>query len=60
MKAILQSLRRLIGVPALVEFDYVDTTGSHHGRCYVRCICANDTRIKRMMRSFGYTNIHIA
>jgi len=59
MRFVIQFLRRLAGVPSLVEFDYVDTTGRHHGCCYVRCICGNDTRIKRMMRSLGYTNIRI-
>jgi hypothetical protein len=60
MKSVVRFLRRFAGVPSLVEFDYVDATGRHHGCCHVRCLCGNDTRVKRMLRSLGYTNIHIA
>lgn len=48
------------GKPHLVEFDYRDAAGLHHGRCYVRYLFGGHERIKRMMSSYGYTNIHIA
>lgn len=57
------ALRMVIGIlsrPRLVEFDYADTLGLHHGRCYVRCFFGNKQQAIRMMRCCGYTNIHIA
>jgi len=49
-----------MGRPRLVEFDYRDRTGLHHGRCYVSCFLAGGPRVKRMLSSLGYTNIHLA
>lgn len=60
MNSALKSLIRRLGRPHLVEFDYRDATGLHHGRCYVRCMLAGHDRVRRMMSSFGYENIHIA
>lgn len=60
MGTIIKALLQLLGRPRLVEFDYRDTLGLHHGRCYVRCFCGNSLTVERMMRSLGYTNIHIA
>jgi hypothetical protein len=60
MNTIITALLRFLGRPRLVEFDYRDRLGLHHGRCYVSCLCGDSTLIKRMTSSFGYTNIHIA
>ncbi len=59
MNSTIKSLLGMLGRPRLVEFDYRDAQGCHHGRCYVRCFCSGETQVKRMMRSMGYTNIHI-
>ena len=56
----IKSLLKKLGKPHLVEFDYRDTTGMHHGRCYVHGLFAGEQQVKRMMRSFGYRNIRIA
>ncbi|MGD1983882.1 MAG: hypothetical protein PVF93_08250 [Chromatiaceae bacterium] len=56
-KAIRNALEWL-GRPQLVEFDYRDAGGLHHGRCYVRFLFGGHDRIKRLMSSYGYTNIH--
>ncbi len=60
MSTIIKALLQFLGRPRLVEFDYRDALGPHHGRCYVSCLCGNSTMVKRMMSSLGYTNIHIA
>ena len=60
MSTIIKALFQFLGRPRLVEFDYRDALGPHHGRCYVSCLCGNSTMVKRMMSSLGYTNIHIA
>lgn len=49
-----------LGRPQLVEFDYRDGAGMHHGECYVSYLFGGHQHIKRLLRSFGYTNIHIA
>jgi hypothetical protein len=59
MNRYLQKLLEWLGRPHLVEFDYRDGVGRHHGRVYVSCLFANDQRVRRMLRSCGYTNIHI-
>lgn len=43
----------------LVEFDYRDKTGIHHGRSYVRACLVNRHRIEEQLHHYGYTNIHI-
>lgn len=48
-----------LGKPHLVEFDYRDAVGLHHGRCYVRYLFGGQDQVKRLLSSFGYTNIHI-
>lgn len=48
-----------LGRPHLVEFDYRDAGGVQHGRCYVRYLFGGHERVKRLMSSYGYTNIHI-
>lgn len=60
MNTVIKALLRALGQPHLIEFDYRDRTGMHHGRCYVRCLFGGDQKIKRMMRSFGYRNIRVA
>jgi hypothetical protein len=60
VNSVIKSLLKKLGKPHLVEFDYRDTTGMHHGRCYVRGLFAGEQQVKRMMRSFGYRNIRIA
>jgi hypothetical protein len=47
------------GRPHLVEFDYRDAAGLHHGRCYVRHPFGGQDQIKRLLSRFGYTNIRI-
>ena len=59
MNTVIKSLLNALGKPHLVEFDYRDTTGMHHGRCYVHGLFGGDQRVKRIMRSFGYRNIRI-
>ena len=58
MKAI-ERLMEWLGRPHRVEFDYRDSVGVHHGSCYVRYLFGGHERVKRMLSSFGYTNIHI-
>jgi hypothetical protein len=60
MSSIIKSFLESVGRPRLVEFDYRDALGSHHGRCYVRCFFTGTLQVKRMMSSLGYTNIRIA
>lgn len=60
MHTIIKTLLQFVGAPQLVEFDYQDTTGVHHGRCYVYCLFAGDRKVKRVMRSLGYRNVRIA
>jgi len=60
MSTFIKGLIETVSRPRLVEFDYQDDLGFHHGRCYVRCLWAGSSRVKRIMSSFGYTNIHIA
>ena len=60
MKSVIKTLMQLLGAPHLVEFDYRDKTGIHHGRCYVHCLFGGDQQIKRAMSGFGYRNIRIA
>ena len=60
MNTIIKRFLESLGKPRLVEFDYRDTLGFHHGRCYVRCLWANSLQVKRILSSFGYKNIHIA
>ena len=59
MKQAISMLADIISRPHLVEFDYMDSTGRHHGRCYVRCLFGSRQHTQRLMRSFGYTNIQI-
>lgn len=59
MNTLVKTFLKLLGKPHLVEFDYRDRTGMHHGRCYVHCLFGGDTQVKRMMHSFGYRNIRI-
>lgn len=60
MKSLINDALDWLGRPRLVEFDYQDRAGEHHGRCYVRCVFGCRSRMLRMMRGFGYTNIRIA
>ena len=60
MKQLYQLLLKRFAHETLVEFDYRDTTGMHHGHCYIRSLFVNRQRMMRMMHSLGYTNIHIA
>ena len=60
MDTFLRKLIDLVSSPRLVEFDYRDTMGFHHGRCYVRCLWTGNQQIKRILSSYGYTNIRIA
>lgn len=59
MRNAISTLVDMLSRTHLVEFDYTDSTGRHHGRCYVRCLFGNRQQTQRLMRSFGYTNIHI-
>lgn len=59
MSRFLKELIDSLSNPRRVEFDYHDSTGCHHGRCYVRCVWTGDRQIERILRSFGYTNIRI-
>ncbi|MDJ0739185.1 MAG: hypothetical protein QNJ91_05680 [Gammaproteobacteria bacterium] len=60
MHALINRLLDWLGRPRLVEFDYRDRSGTHHGRCYVRCMFGSQSQMRRMMHSCGYTNIRIA
>lgn len=60
MKIFLRMVIRILSRPHLVEFDYNDALGFHHGRCYVRYILGNEKQAIRMMRSLGYKNVRIA
>ncbi len=59
MKDAIRRLFELLIKPHLVEFDYRDRVGAHHGRCYVHYLFGGEQRVKRLLSSFGYTNIHI-
>ena len=59
MKNAIGSLLRVLSRPHLVEFDYRDATGLHHGRLYVRCLFGCKQQTMRLLHSFGYTNIQI-
>lgn len=56
----LKKLPEWLGRPHLVEFEYRDRTGPHHGRVYVSCLFGNDQRVRRMLHDCGYTNIQIS
>jgi hypothetical protein len=60
MNTVIKAFLQALGKPHLVEFDYCDTTGMHHGRCYVHCLFGGAQKVKHMMRVFGYRNIRIA
>jgi len=59
MNTVIKGFLNWLGKPHLVEFDYRDTTGMHHGSCYVHCLFGGDQQVKRMLHSFGYRNIRI-
>ena len=59
MVEVIRRLLDWLGRPHLVEFDYSDAAGMHHGRCYVRYLFGGRQQIERMMTSYGYTNIRI-
>ena len=56
----IRNLLRMLGKPRLAEFDYRDSLGLHHGRCYVSCLFGSRPQIERLLRRYGYTNIHVA
>lgn len=58
MKNLVYRLLDWLRRPHLVEFDYCDARGCHHGRCYVRFLFGGEQQALRMLRSCGYTNIH--
>lgn len=60
MRSILEYFLELLSRSQLVEFDYRDTTGRHHGRCYVRYPIGGRHLIKGLLRRYGYTNVHLA
>ena len=60
MNRVFRTLVDLISSPRLVEFDYRDAQGFHHGRCYIRCLWVGSERIERILSSYGYKNIRIA
>ncbi|MCB1774516.1 MAG: hypothetical protein KDI88_12935 [Gammaproteobacteria bacterium] len=60
MKNIIKKLMQYAGKPRLVEFDYRDATGLHHGCCYVRCLFGGDRKFRRALHSLGYCNIRVA
>ena len=60
MKALIEKVIELLERTQLVEFDYRDSGGLHHGHCYVRYLIGGKPQIKRMMLSFVYTNVRIA
>ena len=60
MKLALRAVIRMLSKQHLVEFDYTDALGVHHGRCYVNCFLGNKQQTIRMMRCCGYRNINIA
>lgn len=49
----------LLSNESIVEFDYIDGGGTHHGRCVFRSILMSRKRITKKMQEMGYTNIHI-
>lgn len=59
MTKVIRKVLAWLGQPHLVEFDYRDQSGLHHGRCYVRYLFCGHQQVKRQMSSYGYTNIHI-
>jgi hypothetical protein len=59
MDKLIKTILRLLGQPHRVDFDYRDQSGMHHGRCYVRYFFSSEQRVIRLMRSFGYSKIHI-
>ena len=60
MKTVIRIILQILAKPHLVEFDYRDMIGMHHGRCYVRCLFGSEQRIKRILHGLGYRNIRIA
>ena len=59
MRELINRLLDSICQPRLVEFDYFDDTGSHHGCCYVRCLFGGQRRIAQYLRSYGYFNVRV-
>ena len=59
MKALIEKVIELLERTQLVEFDYRDRTGPHHGCVYVSCLFANDQRVRQLLDRCGYTNIQI-
>jgi hypothetical protein len=60
MKNLFRRLAEALGKTHVVEFDYRDAMGVHHGRCYVRCLFSSETRVRQMFTRFGYTNVRIS
>lgn len=59
MRTVIGLLDRYLGRPRLVEFEYQDSRGHHHGRCYVKCLGRSQQRIERALHGLGYTNVRI-
>jgi hypothetical protein len=59
MMKLLGNLITLVGKPHLIEFDYKDTSGWHHGRCYTPLFFTSKRVVKRELKRYGYINIHV-
>ena len=60
MPSFLERALEALGKTHVVEFDYRDAVGIHHGRCYVRCFFSSESRVRHMFTRFGYTNVRIS
>jgi hypothetical protein len=59
MMKLIRALINQVGKPHLIEFDYQDKSGWHHGRCYMPLLLTSKEVVKRELRRYGYINIHV-
>lgn len=59
MMKLIKTLVNLVGKPHLIEFDYKDRSGWHHGCCYTPLFFTSKDLVKRELKRYGYTNIHV-
>lgn len=56
---LLTALVNHLGRPCLVEFDYHDRLGWHHGCCYIPLFFSSDSIAEKQLRRYGYRNIEL-
>jgi NAD(P)H-dependent FMN reductase len=59
MQGLFKQALDALGRPHVVEFDYRDAVGIHHGRCYVRCLFSSEAQLRHVFTRLGYTNVRI-